>query len=610
MNPELPPLRFPDPLVKTRRREKSRPVPKTVYTQEQRSAMARRAISEIRKVDAMVKKLSPEQKVAVFLKITHDRRLTVEDLRGTKLKFMGEPGEKESLVVPKSGAFEAIEQRMQKMEEVGLTAAPKGVSFAETVREITIADPKERLSEDLLIQFDEICGKAHFVYEVEVSSFASHPSTRRKDVFAIVEAIKTELANGIHGGICDIDFEESGARILLWSTGAKFRSFVEKCEWHRRITFFDRRPNIKTFSETISSFNVGNVSFSPPAKDAPTVCVIDSGIAAENPFLKPVLKRKASRSWVHGLSPLEDINGHGSGVASLAAYHSLAIADGEENKATAWVVSARIMTDDGELDSPQLDCPDDDRKVQAKLLSTILREIIEHFASEGVRIFVLSFEIQGHVWSLADRRQVARNAWVARTVDVLSREFDIVFCCITGNLSPTHIRDLLSIAPYPAYLGSPLSKLLDPGPAALAITTGSIAHSTRVIGGNHAPIAGHGMPSPFTRTGPGFGESIKPDVVEFGGNLVTDYVSNAVAANGGTNVVMANNQVTPALQHSHGTSFSAPRVANHLAIIQNDANALGIRLTNPLFRALLAATASPVADRGGPGGRSQVLDWI
>ncbi|MCU0795761.1 MAG: S8 family peptidase [Akkermansiaceae bacterium] len=595
MNPDFPPLRFADPLIRTRRREKSRPVPKSIYTQEQRSAIARRAISEIRKVDAMVKKLSPEQKRAVFLKITHDRRLTLEDLRGTKLKFMGEPGDRESLVVPKAGAFEAIEQRMHGIEEVGLTGAPKGISFADAVREITVADPKERLSEDLLAQFEEISSKSHFVYEMELSSFASHPATRRKEISATIEAIKTELGNGIQGAICDTDFEDSGARILLWSTGAKFRDFVENCQWHRRITFFDRRPNIKTFSETIQNFNAGNVSFSPPPKDAPTICVIDSGVAAGNPFLKPVLKREASRSWVHGLSPLEDPYGHGSGVASLSAYHSLSIADGEENKATAWVASARIMTDEGELDSPRLDCSDEDRRVQAKLLSTILREIVEHFAPIGVKIFVLSFEIQGHVWSLADRRHVARNAWVARTVDTLSREFDIVFCCITGNLAPVHIQELVPVARYPYYLTAPLSKLLDPGPAALAITAGSIAHSTRVIGGNHTPIAERGMPSPFTRTGPGFGESIKPDVVEYGGNLVTDNVTAAVSANGGTNVVMASNRVTPALAHLNGTSFSAPRVANHLAIIQRDANALGIPSTNPLLRAFLAATALPVA---------------
>jgi hypothetical protein len=203
------------------------------------------------------------------------------------------------------------------------------------------------------------------------------------------------------------------------------------------------------------------------------------------------------------------------------------------------------------------------------LLSNVLKDVVNHFRPLGIRLFVLSFNIVGHIWSQTTRRLVPRNSWVARTIDQLSREHDVVFVTITGNIPPSDVKDLLANRPYPDYLRNPMAKLLDPGHAALAVTVGSIAHSSRVVVAPGIPIARENQPSPFTRTGPGFDDSIKPDFVERGGNLVRD-PHIGVLHNAGTNVILASNQLTPPLQHSHGTSFAAPRVANHLAVIARD----------------------------------------
>jgi Subtilase family len=324
--------------------------------------------------------------------------------------------------------------------------------------------------------------------------------------------------------------------------------------------------------------------------------VIDSGVAIGNPFLQAVTKVELGRSWVYGSSPHEDFHGHGSGVASLAAYYTLGIAEGDLNQASAWIASARILTDDGQLDIPRHEDDAIDRHQQAWLFSNLLREIVLHYQPLGIRLFVLSFEMVGHIWSRATRRHIPRNAWTARTIDQLSREFDVVFCNITGNLSPAEALELSRElnAAYPAYLTSPLAKLLDPGPAALAVTSGSIAVSSHIVGGNHAPIAQPNQPSPFTRSGPGFGESIKPDFVEAGGSLVRHLDTGAFARNQGTDVVVASNSLTPALGHTHGTSFAAPRTAHHLALILRDALALGISPGNPLLRAFLALSTTAV----------------
>jgi hypothetical protein len=276
------------------------------------------------------------------------------------------------------------------------------------------------------------------------------------------------------------------------------------------------------------------------------------------------------------------------------AYYPFDISTGANNDAGAFIASARITTDEGQLDSAPSGDIVQDRRRDARLLSAVLREIVTAMVPHGVKVFVLAFQIIGHIWSKATRRLIPRNLWVARAIDQLSREFDVVFVVITGNISPEDIGDLMTANAYPAYLTQPLAKLHDPGHAALAVTVGSIAHSGTVIAAPQVAIAQAGQPSPFTRSGPGFGEAIKPDFVERGGNLVHDTQFNRVQGNLGTNVTMASGRLTPALQLNNGTSFAAPRVAHHVARIARDLRSAGVTASAPLLKAFLAASSDPV----------------
>ena len=620
MNPELPPLAFRSPEIKPRRRAKS-PFPQMSQpTAEQRRATARFLQAKSEAVEHAMAQLSPEQKRAVILKLQHDRPLKLSDFAGTGLRPYGEPGGDESLAVPKDGNLTKLARRAEEYAQGSKTTLTKP-GLLTVLSGIEIADARERLSEEMLQQYEQLIASAHVVFEVEVTAPASAQSKKKlSETEAIVTAIRESLGPGIHGHIYDTDYFGEGAVLMVGITGKKLQEWVESPEWWQKITRFELRPQFRTIKTVMDDFNVSQVSILPPPAEAPTICVIDSGVAIGNPFLGPVTRQAESKSWVYGASPVEDSHAHGSAVASLAAYHTIDL-DGV-NAASAWIVSARIMTDEGYPDSPRFDDPEEDRKEQSWLLSKVLREIVEHCVPLGVRIFVLSFQIQGHIWSKATRRQVGRNAWLARTLDRLSREYDIVFVGITGNLMPGEIEELREETgnTYPDYLLTSFAKLLDPGPAALAITCGSVAHTEHVMGSAHGLIARMGQPSPFTRSGPGFGDCIKPDVVERGGSLVRDLHSDRVIHNLGTNVITASNRATPAIGHSHGTSLAAPRVANHLAHILNDAQALGINPGNCLLRAFLAASCSntedlnlPKADRlslvghGIPNGQNALL---
>ena len=596
MNPELPPLALSQPLIRLRRRERAGFMKPPPISASERRTIALRIHAQKRQIDQAMRLLAPEARKAVFLKLKHDRPLTKADLAGTDLVFMSAPGADESLVVTRKEGLEKFDERIQKFGVGDEPGRPKGTELATALRTMELGDPKDRLADEVFANYEEWCAADWVIYEIEIASFASHPATQRKEVEAILMEIHAAVARGIHGNVFEADVSGRSARIVLRSSGAKFREFVEDANWWRKIVFFDARPRFETFSQILQAFNVGNVSIEGPQRDAETLCVIDTGVAALNPFLEKVLRRDLSRSFVFGCSPTADENGHGSGVASLAAYYQLEYQNGGNNRAAAFIASARIMTDDGQLDVARVEDEDQDRQQQARLLSRILREIVEHYRPQGVRIFVLAFQILGHIWSKATRRQVARNAWVARTIDQLSREYDVVFVTITGNVSPGDVGELLERAPHPKHLLHPLAKVLDPGQAALAVTTGSIASSAKVIVSPQVPIALPHQPSPFTRSGPGFGESIKPDVVERGGNLVRDPAFNSVVSNAGTNIVMASGKLTPALQNNNGTSFAAPRVAHHLAIISKDLRDLGVEPSAPLLRAILAASAERPAD--------------
>jgi hypothetical protein len=558
---------------------------------QQRREIQLRIQAQRQEIDRQLKSLSPEQKRAVFLRIQHDRPLTKNDLAGTDLVFMSGPGETETLVVSKKPGLEKFDQRMAKFAEGDEPGRPKGTELAEKLRSLQLGEPQDRLSSEVLAAYDRWVDADFLIYEIEIVSFATHPTTQKHELQSIRTELRTALGH-IHGHIFEHEDSGRSCRIVLRSTGAKFREFVENARWWRKITFFDQRPRFETFTEVFENFQAGTVSIEPPPADAETICIVDSGVAGENPFLKPVLRRDISSSFVYGCSPTQDAYGHGSGVASLAAYYNLEHQKGGMNRAAAFIASARVMTDDGQLDTPRLECEGEDALNQAKLLSTILREVVSHFQPLGVRIFVLSLQIVGHIWSHAHRRLVARNGWTARTLDILSREYDVVFVTITGNLSPNEVGDLLDGSSYPSYLLRPLAKVLDPGHAALAVTVGSVAQSARVIIAPHTAIAEPGQPSPFTRSGPGFGNSIKPDFVERGGNLVRDSQFGTVRTNAGTNVVIASGKLTPALQHQHGTSFAAPRIAHQLALILRDLKALGVESSGPLLRAILGASAA------------------
>lgn len=228
----------------------------------------------------------------------------------------------------------------------------------------------------------------------------------------------------------------------------------------------------------------------------------------------------------------------------------------------------------------------------------VVRRAIEHLVDAyGVRVFNVSIGYDepydgSHVGEFTE------------TIDELARERNIVIVVPAGNVPASHTGTTASGHhgghDYPAHLDAPEHRIAEPGPAALAVCVGSVAHSDapRELDpprlGNKA-VAPVGGVSPFSRSGPGVGHiknySNKPDFVHDGGNWVVTDTGNLILEDLGVSVISTALEPSGRLfRAASGTSFAVPLVARAAADVLHeypDASA-------NLVRALLGASATNV----------------
>ena len=171
----------------------------------------------------------------------------------------------------------------------------------------------------------------------------------------------------------------------------------------------------------------------------------------------------------------------------------------------------------------------------------------------------------------------------------------MLFVVPTGNFEgdqddPTDWR-----AEYPRYLTGNSATLLDPAPALNALTVGSLARHERnerwPADPAYLPVARANQPSPFTRHGPSVNEAIKPDLVDYGGNMMVDVRAGGVPMAGrhGAGELSVSREFAAGqpFTEASGTSFAAPRVANAAARILGELPDASV----DLCRALVVAHA-------------------
>lgn len=589
MNDGFPPLVLSPPDTRKRRKEEGRSVPLPAELLKKRKQIAQILKVKISSLSQRLKSMSDAERRAVFYKIEHENPLSPAMLTGTDLKAIAQPSPEVVYAVPKQANLNRF---LQKVDDFGTGPVRKQHVPSEwlaQLKDIQEASPKDRLSDDLRSSYSKLVKEQSIICEIEFLSLKQGINQQKTEIEGWIKELQQQFASGIHGNFFEHEMMPPTCRAVIRCTGTMFERIVNKPEWIERIRWIESRPKFQTFQEVLDAFRVKDLApLSSPPQDASIVCIIDSGVTSGNPFLEKVVQSRLSKSFLKKQpSNPNDEHGHGSAVASLASYYSLNLAAGAKNQARLWIASARILDAQNQIEDE-------------RLFSKLLEEVVHHFVAKGIRIFCLAVGDDRKVWGTSAKRSLPRKSWVARRIDQLSREYDVVFVTCTGNIDLNEITQHAKDGkPYPKYLGEETSQLLDPGQAALAVTVGSIAPSTTIITAkDNRALALRNQPSPFTRSGPGIRGEVKPDVVEYGGNLAFDQGLERCRENRGLQVPTASRQLSPAVSYWTGTSFAAPRVAHRLALIEQDLKSLGIASSAPLLRAFLINSAFHREDNG------------
>lgn len=320
----------------------------------------------------------------------------------------------------------------------------------------------------------------------------------------------------------------------------------------------------------------------PPPEGGPTICVIDSGIQEGHRWLEPAIRPDESLCFIPGEEP-DDVadyvrpGGHGTRVAGACLYPQSVPMSGEHS-APFWLLNARVLDEDCRL--RQTIFPPD-------LLGVVVRH---YFQSRGTRIYQHSITSDGPC------RTERMSHWAAK-IDQLSHRDDVLFLQCAGNLNtngsstlPGIVDHLEAGRDYPDYLYQPSSRIANPAQSLQALTVGSVSQEY-FHQGDRRSMSPSGHPSSFTRSGFGMWQSIKPEVVEFGGDGVRDS-GNPPALSTPPEVCpelvrSTRNGGPPVARDAVGTSFSTPKVAH----IAGQLQALFPHRETLLYRALIVNSA-------------------
>lgn len=337
--------------------------------------------------------------------------------------------------------------------------------------------------------------------------------------------------------------------------------------------------------EEIGGFEVGDETIPDeqlevlsPEEDSPEIVVIDSGIMENHRLLAPAIDSTKSSSYVHGGSTADYVvnGGHGTRVASALLFPDGISGQTSPYRLPFFIRNVRVL--------------DNNNVLNQHFPASLMVEIVAKNAD--CNIFNLSIN------SNSPFRKKHMSSWAA-SIDHLIYENDILFVISTGNINRNTIKHYLNGGKnYPDYLEEPFCRIANPAQSSFGITVGSINH-TAFEDTDWKSLGLEDEVSAFSRAGIGIWGEIKPDLVEYGGGLVS--------SKNGLNLVKENSQTALELLRSTmhggsgsskdavGTSFSTPKVAHVAGQLRKlypneDVNLIrallvqGARLPNGLFR--------------------------
>lgn len=320
-----------------------------------------------------------------------------------------------------------------------------------------------------------------------------------------------------------------------------------------------------------------NLSIDAPFPDSPVICVIDSGVQENHKYLNKAIMSADSICLIPNQMDTSDEvvhGGHGTRVAGAVLYPKGVPLSGT-HQLPCFIRNVKVLGKNGGMSDE------------------ISREGV---IDTAVKRFAVDAPIKSKIFnhSIGERKPFYElkhmSPWAAK-IDEVSYENDVLFIQATGNIHSDVIKAHIQAGhTYPNYLGQPLSQISNPAQSLQALTVGSISHSDFETD-DVISMGKRGEPSSFTRIGPGIWDSIKPDVVEYGGTHSINKMGTIIDLTTPEEVcpeLIRRSPQGPAFSKDDvGTSFATPKVAYIASEIQK------ILPNSPalLYRALIAQSA-------------------
>lgn len=336
---------------------------------------------------------------------------------------------------------------------------------------------------------------------------------REKVIFGLVAAYQGQVLGNYDEG-SSVSLPDSFT-VHLRITGKGLRDLVLNVPWVFEVVLPEEVERGGAEVAVSDAKDAAGLKLTPPDDNAPAICIVDSGVQEGHRLLAAAIDGEQSWCYVPGEKDTDVADavlpsGHGTRIAGVVLFGEHIPSEGVL-QLPFWIQNARILDQNNAL-RPDL------------FPASCLKQIVARF-HEGAR----KTRIYNH--SVAGRYPFRRrhmSSWAAE-IDRLSAENDLLFIQAAGNLEPTSsdpfvrgIRERLAEgAQYPDYLLLDASRVPNPAHAFHALTVGSIAHSA-FEKQDLRSLSGPDRPASYSRTGLGMWGSIKPDVVEVGGDYVVD----------------------------------------------------------------------------------------
>ncbi|TDU63165.1 subtilase family protein [Prosthecobacter fusiformis] len=314
----------------------------------------------------------------------------------------------------------------------------------------------------------------------------------------------------------------------------------------------------------------GSVANHPtgPASRLPCVAVVDTAIPQEHEWLKDYRRGNALLGQNCSNNATDH---HGSVVATRVVYGDIDLSDPNADLPPASCRFLEVRVGSG--------LPN---RIRTESVATALTTAL--IAAPDVRVFNLSFDSQQR---LEDMPATLRKETLKliEDIDNLAFDHDVVVVVAAGNAQ----GGVIPTPPYPLHFDNPGWELHSYPRAFNALTCGGIARKMSAGGLVPEPDS----PSPFSRVGPGFANSPKPDFCESAGDSGQDY--RAIAGGGIWGL-----DSTCFTKETFGTSYAAPLLAREAAFVLDDLQAKCPGDSRPFActaKAVLAMSADEVTAR-------------